>query len=167
MDADRVDTLSRAVNNRSRRGAVQALGALGVAGLASRLGLQTSSAKKKRKKKDDDKQSDCPTCPTCPEATTCPACAAGLELRQNGTCARKATGSGACLGSAGCIALDAAVEGEEQVSQFCVADVTCTKLATTCTSPSECPKGSICVFAGLLGCPVNEPLYRCVAVCGA
>jgi len=78
VDADRFALLSRSLENRSRRGALRAMGALGVAGLVGRLGVTPAEARKKKggKKKDKDKTS-CPecTCPecTCPAPSTCPA----------------------------------------------------------------------------------------------
>jgi hypothetical protein len=67
MDADRFDTLARAVPaGRSRRRAV--LAALG--GSLAALSLGTT-AKKKRKKNKRKSPKPCPTCVTCPEPTVC------------------------------------------------------------------------------------------------
>src|SRR5687768_15254472 len=154
MDADRFDILSRAFDTSSRRRAVRALGALSAVGLASRLGLPTTEAKKKKKKRDDNKQQDCPTCPA---ATTCPACAAGLQLRSNGTCARKTSDSTQCLGGAGCRVSDPSAD--DGLSQYCVVRLSTCAGLTQCSSTAQCPKGSVCV-PDFDVCPFEDP-YRC------
>jgi hypothetical protein len=77
MGADPIDPLSHALGVGPRRTALRAMGVLGVASLASRLGVSSGEAKSKRKqggkRKNRAKTTPaCPTCPTNPAPETCP-----------------------------------------------------------------------------------------------
>ena len=75
MDAGRFDALSRSLKTTSRRGALRAIGVVGVAGLAERLGVTVAEARnrggKHRRGKKKNKTAECPEC-VCPTPDTCP-----------------------------------------------------------------------------------------------
>lgn len=106
MNTNRIDTLSRLLDARSRRHALRAIGAIGLAGIVGRLGANTARAKKPKKKA----AAKCPTCPTCPPPVTCP---------PPDTCPKRACC--VCTGSApttGCV-LGGAASNNTEASAIC------------------------------------------------
>ena len=117
---NRFDDLSRSLQPGSRRRALQALGALGVAGLIDQFSPTGAAAKNKKKKKGKKAKGECPpprTCPECPNQQ--PSCAGQpngtpcgqLRVCKAGACVACGAFGGPCCGTA-CDPGATCVEGE-------------------------------------------------------
>lgn len=148
MDAERFDTLVRAVSaGATRRGLLTGL-AGGTGALLALAGAGDGAARKRRKKKRKKNQRR--TCPRDFDCRDSQNCIGGRCVCDETLCANR-TNPGDPQQECFC---DAAADGE----RLCFALIDCAAGPTFCTVDGGCPAGLVCQIQGCSGDPTCVPL---------